>query len=170
MKTLLRGHTSPETAYVVDDYPYGFRLRCRIRYWLEYVPKRGFRLWSQTTNPKRANAWNKPKASTFARFGGSMFLDDVGHVQWSALTEYVDGAEAEAWRAEYGDAVPEAGRETMTMWVRTKVAYDAARAAGQSMANAAATAALVIAAGPDAHLRDTCATFAYTRTPCEHCR
>ena len=29
-------HISPETAYVIDDYPYGFRLRCRIRYWLEF--------------------------------------------------------------------------------------------------------------------------------------
>lgn len=32
---VLSGHTSPETAYVVDDYPYGFRLRCKIRYWIE---------------------------------------------------------------------------------------------------------------------------------------
>ena len=29
--TVLTGHTSPETAYVVSDYPYGFRLRCQIR-------------------------------------------------------------------------------------------------------------------------------------------
>src|SRR6516165_4444148 len=62
---ILSGHISPETAYVVEDYPYGLRLRCRIRYWLEHTPKRGFRFWSQTTNPKRGNIWNKPKASTY---------------------------------------------------------------------------------------------------------
>ncbi len=54
MITLLAGHVSPETAYVVSDYPYGFRLRCQIRYWLEYSPTHGFRLVSQTTNPKRS--------------------------------------------------------------------------------------------------------------------
>src|SRR5437762_10605235 len=40
---ILSGHISPETAYVVKDYPYGFRLRCQIRYWLEYKPSKGDR-------------------------------------------------------------------------------------------------------------------------------
>jgi hypothetical protein len=31
---LLLGHIDADTAYVVDDYPYGYRLRCRIRYWV----------------------------------------------------------------------------------------------------------------------------------------
>jgi hypothetical protein len=26
--TILTGHTSPEIAYLINDYPYGFRLRC----------------------------------------------------------------------------------------------------------------------------------------------
>ena len=38
--TPLYGHTSPETAYLVADYPYSFKLRCRIRYWIESDPKR----------------------------------------------------------------------------------------------------------------------------------
>lgn len=124
---ILTGHISHDTAYVVDDYPYGFRLRCSIRYWLEYNPKRGFRLVSQTSNPKKGNLWNKPKASTYARFGGCMFLDDEGHVHWSALTEYSDGAEAKAWRDQYGEGVPEAGRDTLNRWVAAKCAYDGAR-------------------------------------------
>ena len=70
-KTILSGHTSPETAYLVEDYPYGFRLRCKIRRWLDCDPKRGARLMSQTSNPKLSGlVWNKPKASTYARFGG----------------------------------------------------------------------------------------------------
>jgi hypothetical protein len=124
---ILKDHISPETAYVVDDYPYGFRLRCKIRYWLEYHPKHGFRFWSQTTNPKRGNVWNKPKASTYCRFGGCMFLDDNDHVQWSGLSEYSSGTEAKAWSDKYREGVPEAGLLTLDQWVAAKLAYDGAR-------------------------------------------
>lgn len=83
---ILEGHVSPETAYVVDDYPYGFRLRCKIRYWLEHKPGHGVRLVSQTTNPKRpGEIWNKPKASTYCTFSGCMYLDDNGHVQRACM-------------------------------------------------------------------------------------
>jgi hypothetical protein len=125
MTLLSNRHTSPETAYVVDDYPYGFRLRCSIRYWLEFHPRHGFRLVSQTTNPKRGNIWNKPKASTYAPFGGAMFLDEQGHVQWAGLSAYCTGAEAQAWQATYGAAVPEAGQANLAAFVAAKLAYDA---------------------------------------------
>jgi hypothetical protein len=117
---LLTGHISPETAFVVADYPYGFRLRCQIRYWLEFNAKRGFRFMSQTSNPKRGGIWNKPKASTYSRFGGAMFLDDQEHVQWAGLSEYSDGAEAKAFADTYGEAVPEAGRALLNKWVAAK--------------------------------------------------
>lgn len=131
---ILKGHDSPETAYVVDDYPYGFRLRCTIRYWLESDPKRGVRFVSQTSNPKKPGlVWNKPKASTYSRFGGCMFLDDDGHVRHSGLTEYTDGAEAAAWRDAYGEGCPAAMRETMLRWVNAKLAYDANRRKGDPL-------------------------------------
>lgn len=124
-------HVSPETAYLVDDYPYGFRLRCKIRYWLEVHPRHGVRLMSQTSNPKAANTvWNKPKSSTYAKFAGAMFLDSESHVQWSGLTEYTNGKEAEIWRETYGAGVPTAACETMDRWVNAKVAFDAKRTAG----------------------------------------
>ena len=130
---ILTGHISPETAYVSDDYPYGFRLRCSIRYWLEYAPKKGFRLVSQTTNPKRGNVWNKPKASTYSKFGGAMYLNEEGHVTWSGLTEYCNGAEAAAWLERFGAGVPEAGRAVLNKWVAAKVAYDANRTSGDPL-------------------------------------
>jgi hypothetical protein len=130
---ILKGHVSPETAYVVDDYPYGFRLRCKIRYWLEFHPKRGFRFVSQTTNPKRGNVWNKPKASTYCRFGGAMFLNDEGHVNWAGLSEYSNGQEAKNFADKYGEGVPEAGREMLNRWVAAKVAYDANRESGDPL-------------------------------------
>ena len=129
--TILKGHISPETAYLVEDYPYGFTLRCKIRYWLEYKPQHGCRLMSQTTNPKRGDMWNKPKGSTYARFGGCMFLDEQNHVQWKGLSEYSDGAEAQAFRETYGEGVPEAAKPGLHRWVEIKLAYDRRKAAGE---------------------------------------
>ena len=87
---ILAGHTSPETAYVVNDYPYGFRLRCMIRYWLEYRKGKGFRFVSQTTNPKRSGEfWNKPKASTYTTLAVMVLKDEnakgIQEVTWQGL-------------------------------------------------------------------------------------
>ena len=103
----LKGHVSPETAYVVNDYPYGYRLRCQIRYWIEFKPKFGFRFMSQTTNPKRpGTVWNTPKGGTYSMFGMAMFLDEkTGHVHHAGLGEYGDGKEAEAWQAKNCEGV-----------------------------------------------------------------
>ncbi len=84
----LTGHTSPETAYVVHDYPYGFKLRCKMRYWLERDAKRGYRLCTQTTNPKKAGeVWNAPKKSTYTMLA-IMGLDEKGHVVWTGCSIY----------------------------------------------------------------------------------
>ena len=132
---LLTGHISPETAYVVEDYPYGFRLRCKIRYWIEYKAKKGFRCVSQTTNPKRpGEVWNKPKASTYSLFGGAMYLDENEHVQFTGLSEYSDGAEVTAWTEKFGAGVPEEGRLIHLKWVAAKVAYAANRESGDPLA------------------------------------
>jgi hypothetical protein len=136
--SLLTGHVSPETAYVVDDYPYGFRLRCKIRYWLDHHPKRGVRLMMQTSNPKVPGlVWNKPKASTYSLFGGAMFLDENGHVQHSGLTEYTDAAAAVAWRDTYGAACHPASIAMMNKWCAAKIAYEAKRDAAAAKAAAA---------------------------------
>lgn len=126
MKILI-GHVSPETAYQVDDYPYGFRLRCKVRYWLDYNKRHGVRLVSQTSDPKHGHRWNKPKYSTYSRFGGCMYLDEQDHVQWSGLSEYSTGAEATAWLATYGAGNPEPMRELTARWTAAKVAYDGNR-------------------------------------------
>jgi hypothetical protein len=89
---VLAGHVSPETAYLVADYPYGFRLRCQIRYWVE-TSKHGQRLVSQTSNPKRGGVWNKPKASTYSDLV-VLFVDPMtGHVKHDACSfPWVDEA------------------------------------------------------------------------------
>lgn len=132
---ILKGHLSPETAYVVDDYPYGFRLRCKIRYWLEVHRAHGVRLVAQTTNPKRGHAWNQPRKSTYSRFGGCLYLDEQGHVQHAGLSEYSDFKETKAWIEKYGEGnvIP----ETTRLWFEAKKRYEEARAEGKSMGAAA---------------------------------
>lgn len=83
--TILSGYIDQDTAYLVDDYPYGYTLRCKIRYWVETATRGAAkgqqRFVSQTTNPKRpGEPWNKPKASTYASLV-VMYLDEVEHVK-----------------------------------------------------------------------------------------
>lgn len=79
---VLQGHTSPETAYVVSDYPYG-RYRTEKRFWLE-TTKNGDRLCGQTLNPKTFQ-WNKPKKSTYCDVG-FLYLDENDHVHWDGIS------------------------------------------------------------------------------------
>lgn len=75
----LTGHVSPETAFVINDYPFGFTLRCKMRHWIE-TTKNGQRFVSQTTNPrKQGEVWNKPKKSTYDKFSGIAIVDDPTH-------------------------------------------------------------------------------------------
>lgn len=96
----LKGHTSPETAYIVDDYPYGYTLRCKIRYWIE-TTKYGQRVCSQTTNPKvPSEKWNKPKKSTYSDLR-VMYLDDKNHVQNDGISCSWDPEKVQAFIDNY---------------------------------------------------------------------
>lgn len=96
---LLQGHVSPETAYEVHDYPYGFRLRCKIRYWIETKGGKD-RLVSQTTNPKNGY-WNKPKAGVYC-YLIVMYLDEKGHVAHSSVSPYFSPAQFQEFETKYG--------------------------------------------------------------------
>lgn len=118
--TPLHGHTSEATAYTIADYPYGFKLRCRYRCWLE-TNKNGTRFVSQTTNPKRpGEVWNKPKASTYVRFVAGMYLDDAGHVHWIGISEYSSAEEVRSFLEHW----PEHRAELRT-WCAQKAGFAA---------------------------------------------
>lgn len=104
----LHGHISPETAYVVNDYPYGFRLRCKMRYWIERT-KKGERFCSQTTNPKRVDeVWNKPKKSTYCALM-CMYQNNIeghkefGHIFYTGINKgWDDWSKVEPWLIKTG--------------------------------------------------------------------
>lgn len=125
----LKGHTSPETAYVVADYPYGFRLRTSIRYWLE-TNGHGTRFVSQTVNPK-TGAWNKPKASTYCPLG--VMLQDLtnGHISWTGWTPYGGESGLREFLAKYDDVLTDADKDyaAVTLQMYAKIAARQAKAA-----------------------------------------
>jgi hypothetical protein len=129
VKTVLYGHTSPATAYVVDDYPYGRTLRCKIRYWLENHPKRGARFVHQTTNPKVESRefWNKPHKSTYADIGAVLYLDDKGHVQWTALKTWAKPSEVR----EFMTTFPGVDVEGINLLIRANLPYVTATSEGR---------------------------------------
>ena len=117
VRTPLYGHHSMETAYVVDDYPYG-SMRTQIRFWLEDNGKKGFRFVSQTLDPKRLR-WNTPKPDTYTPLAGGMYLDEKNHVQWTGLGPYSDAKDVVAFLEDF----PKADRSRLKVWIPMKVKY-----------------------------------------------
>ena len=82
----LQGHTCKENAYEVKDYPWGFRQRTSIFYWIETKPGKGDRFCSYTINPKTGSPC-APKCSTYSTFM-YMYLDENNHVKHGIIDAY----------------------------------------------------------------------------------
>lgn len=115
---VLTGHTSPDTAYVVSDYPYGFRLRTSIRYWVETKKGHGQRFVSQTLNPK-SGRWNSPKASTYASII-VMFIGSDGHVHHDGLSDYANEHEIDIFENTFADALTENREREVLRYFRAR--------------------------------------------------
>lgn len=124
-ETMLTGHTSEDTAYVVDDYPYGFRLRTTIRYWIE-TTKRGDRFCSQTQNPKITDrvVWNKPKKSTYSEVMFLYLEPENGHVSHVALSHYADQEWFDHFMAVAGEKLSEAQKAQVAGIIGMKKAME----------------------------------------------
>lgn len=112
-------NATKENPYLVDDYPYGFNTRCRIRFWLEESPSRGFRMVSQTENPKNCK-WNAPKPSTYVRFAAALFLDEDNHVTWTGISEYSEPEKALEFAKSFSRS---ANLSRLKVWALAKSAY-----------------------------------------------
>lgn len=127
MRKGIYGHISEETAHTVDDYPYG-RLRCKRRVWLESDPKRGFRLVTQTQNPKNGR-WNAPHKSTYTEVAACLYLDDKEHVQWTGVNPYTDAPAALAFAQDFGNNC--LGADNLRTWAFKKAIYAKKFASGE---------------------------------------
>lgn len=131
---LTMSHNSAETAYIIDDYSYGFALRCQMRVWLEYRQGYGYRMVTQTSNPKKPGlVWNKPKAGVYHALL-VLCLDDEQHICCDGLSIYHDRAELDAYEATYSPVFDErawAILSTMKVWLD---AYEAKKAAREHAA------------------------------------
>jgi hypothetical protein len=77
-----------DNAVEVDNYPWGFKLKTRRRYWIETKKNRGDRFCYSTLNPK-TNKWCKPKKSTYTTLG-FLFEEPNGHIAYKAYTNRND--------------------------------------------------------------------------------
>jgi hypothetical protein len=92
MKIPLSYCNSAEQSFVCSGYPYGFKQRTTIRFWLEKNNKKGFRFCSQTLRPK-TGYWNKEKKSTYSPLCASLYLEDGNVCKWEGLSEYSSPAQ-----------------------------------------------------------------------------
>jgi hypothetical protein len=124
-------HTSPETAYVIEDYPFGFRLRCKMRVWVETKKNQGMRVMRQTTDPRKAGeVWNTPKKSTYDTIKVLYIDSETGHLEsagWSG-GGHRDNME---FLADFHEALTEKQINTITV----HYAADIVREMGYSILN-----------------------------------
>ena len=62
--TIIYNKDAADNAVTVDNYPWGYTLKTKRKYWIE-TTKRGDRLCYQTLNPK-TDKWCAVKKSTYA--------------------------------------------------------------------------------------------------------
>lgn len=116
--TPLYNHNSFETAYCVNDYPYG-RLRTKMYFWLDTHPKRGVRLVMQSVNPKTGRL-NKPKMGIYSAITENLFLDENGHCKSLGINEYSSSCDV----IEFIKNFPENhNMDTLKVWCLTKYRY-----------------------------------------------
>lgn len=101
MKTYLFGHVDESTALKVDNYPWGFRLRTSIFYWIESEPKKGDRFCSMTIDPKTGRKC-KPKKSTYHNIAVMYRNEENGHIEYSGVTIYSNAAKREEFITAIG--------------------------------------------------------------------
>ena len=71
-----------ENAVTVEDYPWGYKLRTKRKYWIE-TTKRGDRLCYQTLNPK-TDKWCAVKKSTYSGIE-VLYENEDGHIKTYGL-------------------------------------------------------------------------------------
>ena len=116
-------HTTFETAYQIESYPYGRRLRCKRAVWVEHHPCHGQRFVSRTTNPKKhGEFWNTPHADTY-NLAVVLYrdLNDDGHIKEAHLHNVWNIERAREFLAQYGAGLDEETRERVKQELRAVI-------------------------------------------------
>jgi hypothetical protein len=93
------GADSLATAYVVGNYPYGFKLKTDKYYYVDSDPKKGQRLVEVTKNPK-TGLLNKPVKATYKDLVVLYLAEDTGYVTFDVLSAYASVEQIEAFEAK----------------------------------------------------------------------
>jgi hypothetical protein len=105
-------HTTFETAFEIESYPYSHRLRCKRRVWVEHT-KYGQRFVHRTTNPKkRGEVWNTPHKETCG-LAVVLYrdLDDEGHIKAAKLHSVWSIEETCKFLDTFGNGLDDEARE-----------------------------------------------------------
>lgn len=155
MEVISSKHNSPETAYVIADYPFGMRLRCFKRIWVETGTKgagKGLQRIGYQTTVKRFNieytdnglnleapmaeprAWNKPKFSTYGSIAILWIDPSTGYVETAILGQFPWTEHLDRFADRYGDALDDEQKARFEHLDRLfrKVAERAERAAANA--------------------------------------
>ena len=75
-----------DNALMVENYPWGFRLKTKRKYWIESNKTQGDRLCFCTLNPK-TNKWCAVKKSTYNAVE-LLYIADNGHIKSDGIYKY----------------------------------------------------------------------------------
>lgn len=85
--TVLKNHTTFDNGAEVDNYPWGFSLKTKRRYWIETSKTHGQRLAYATMSPKTGQ-WCKPKRGTYSYIKLLLKQDDNGYIVTDSVSKY----------------------------------------------------------------------------------
>lgn len=106
-------HTSFESAYEIQSYPYG-RLRTKMRVWIN-TTKNGQRVVSCTLNPK-TDQWNKPHMSTYDVMRVLLIDNTNGHLVNDGIGEYHLLDKSQEFLDQYSEALTEEQKDKLTLY------------------------------------------------------
>jgi len=114
---------SPETAYIINDYPWGWTLKTQQKVWIETDKKHGDRIVRQTLNPKN-NVWCKPKKSTYEAIM-VMGFNEENHISHIGLWHSASAEEVNKFLSQIDkDKLTEAQKNQLRIIIARNKVYE----------------------------------------------
>jgi hypothetical protein len=121
---VLHGYDSMENAFIIDNYPWGFKLKTKQKIWLEYKPNKGYRVARQTLNPKNGR-WCNPKRSTYSEFLALVENQENNHVNSIGVSSW-DLDKMKEFKAKWQDQFKPEQLTHLDSMIELKEAYSKA--------------------------------------------